>query len=95
MKNNAKLRLVLMPGKSWVQFSESCSAAFQEYLRKKIVNIGKKENIAVFDPAIRLRRQYQKHPAKLFYPHEGHLTSKGHRVVAKILSFKSPSVPLY
>lgn len=84
-QKGVQLSLVLMPGRSYVQRPGSPSAQFQNYLRRKIVENEAKIRVRVIDLASHLRGQYQKNPGKWYYPHEGHLTPAGHRVVADIL----------
>jgi len=81
-----ELRLILMPGKSFVERPRSPSAQFQDYLRRKIVEKSGKMKVNVIDLAFLLRRQYQKHGGRWFFPNEGHLTPEGHRIVAGILA---------
>ncbi len=42
--------------------------------------------IDVIDLATHLREHYEKVPGRWYYPHEGHLTAEGHRIVYDILS---------
>lgn len=88
IRRKIELRLVLMPGKSFIDRPGSPSAQFQDYLRGKIVDSSEKMKVDVIDLAILLKRRYQKHPGRWFHPHEGHLTPEGHRVVAEILASK-------
>ena len=81
-----ELRLVLMPGRSYVERPGSPSAQFQDYLRRKIVEKGAIKNVSIIDLASHLRERYQNDPGKWYYPNEGHLTPEGHRVVADILA---------
>jgi len=85
-QKGVKLSLVLMPGRSFVQLPGSPSAQFQDYLRRKIVENEAKMQVKVIDLASHLRGQYRKSPGKWFYPHEGHLTPEGHRIVADIFA---------
>ena len=86
IRRKIELHLVLMPGKSFIDRPGSPSEQYQDYLRKKIFEMGEKIGLDVIDLAILLKRRYQKHPGRWFHPHEGHLTPEGHRVVAEILA---------
>lgn len=88
IRRKIKLRLVLMPGKSFIDRPGSPSEQYQDYLRGKIVDSKEKMKVDVIDLAILLKRRYQKHSGRWFHPHEGHLTPEGHRVVAEILASK-------
>ena len=84
-KKGAKLNLILMPGRSFVENPDSPSAQFQNYFRKSIVTNKKKIKVGVIDLAIMMRELYQKKSGKWFHPNEGHLTVNGQKVVADIL----------
>ncbi len=85
VESEVKLKLILMPGRSYIERHNSASSQFQDYLRGKIVeNIGKM-NVDVIDLATHLRERHKIKPGKWFYPHEGHLTAEGHHVVSDIL----------
>ena len=86
IENEAKLSLILMPGRSFVVQPYSVSAQFQNYLRKRIVENSEDMKVDVIDLATRLRERYQRNPGKWYYPNEGHLTAEGHRIVLDILS---------
>ncbi len=85
VEKDIKLRLILMPGRSYVERQNSVSSQFQDYLREKIMENMKKKNVDVIDLAAHLRERYKTQPDKWFYPHEGHLTTEGHSVVSDIL----------
>ncbi len=75
-----------MPGRSYVEQPDSVSAQYQDYLRKEIVENSENMAIDVIDLAINLREHYERAPGRWYYPHEGHLTAEGHRIVYDILS---------
>ena len=80
IQKEATLSLLLMPGKSFVEMSESPSAQFQDYFRKEIMKNGKRLNVTVVDLASQLRELYNKGTENnWFHPNEGHLTAEGHR----------------
>ncbi len=83
-KKNIKLDLVLMPGRLYVEQPDSISAQFQEHLRKEIVGNRDDMGVDVIDLATHLRERYMRDPGRWYYPHEGHLTPEGHRVVYDI-----------
>ncbi len=85
-KKNVKLSLVLIPGRSYVEQPDSVSAQYQDFLRKKIVENSENMEVNVIDLATHLRERYEKAPGRWYYPHEGHLTAEGHRIVYDILS---------
>ena len=80
------LRLVLMPGQSFVERPDSLSAAFQDYLRRALVGRDAQIGVPVIDLATPLRARYQQTGTRLFYPYEGHLNPAGHREVADLLT---------
>ncbi len=86
IKKNVKLGLILMPGRSYVEQPDSVSAQYQDYLRKEIVENSKDMEVDIIDLATQLRERYKRNPGRWYYPHEGHLTVEGHRIVYDILS---------
>lgn len=85
-EKEVRLRIILMPGRSYVEQPDSVSAQYQDYLRKKIVENSEDMKVGVIDLATHLRERYQRDPGKWYYPNEGHLTPEGHRIVYDILS---------
>ncbi len=75
-----------MPGKSYVEQPDSISAQYQDYLRKEIVANNDDMAVDVIDLATHLRERCERASCKWYYPHEGHLTAEGHRIVYDILS---------
>ncbi len=87
-EKEARLRIILMPGRSFVEQPYSVSAQFQEFLRRTIVENSEDMKVDVIDLAKHLRERYQRDQGKWYYPNEGHLTPEGHRIVYDILSPK-------
>ena len=84
-ENNVGFRLVLMPGRSYVEMPGSLSAAFQDELRRQILARQGDLGIPVIDLASRLRESYTASGERLYFPHEGHLNPAGHKAVAELL----------
>jgi len=84
-KGGATFALVLMPGRSWVEAPRSLSAGYQEFLRARILSDAREAGIEVIDLGSGLREEWKKKGVRLYHPNEGHLTSKGHEVVARRL----------
>ena len=84
-KGAATFVLVLMPGRSWVEAPRSLSAGYQEFLRARILSDARKAGIEVIDLGTGLREEWKNEGARLYHPNEGHLTPRGHEVVAKQL----------
>jgi len=83
--NNVGFRLVLMPGRSYVEMPGSLSAAFQDELRRQILARQGDLGTLPIDLASQLRERYATTGEHLFFPNEGHLNQAGHRVVAELL----------
>lgn len=83
--NGVELRLILLPGRSYVENPESLSAAFQDYVRQAIRTRGSELRVPVIDLAGQLRDRYEADGTRMFHPNEGHLTAAGHAAVADIL----------
>ncbi|MCP4407382.1 MAG: hypothetical protein GY807_06400 [Gammaproteobacteria bacterium] len=84
-QQKVELRLVLMPGRSFVENPGSPSQQYQDFLRSKILLLGKRIEVDVVDLAGYLKSHYEEHKERLFYPNEGHLTPQGHERVAQFL----------
>ena len=84
-RRGIELRLVLMPGRTYVEQPGSLSAQYQDYLREKILQHGEKRDIVTMDLAMHLRALYEKHGMRLYHPNEGHLNVDGHAAVADFL----------
>ena len=80
---SVKLRLILMPGRSFVEQPSSLSGQYQEFLRRQLVRDS--AGIEVFDLAEKLRQRSAKAGERWFHPNEGHLNPAGHKVVAELL----------
>ncbi|MFH0907734.1 MAG: hypothetical protein V1929_03100 [bacterium] len=77
---DARLYLVLLPGRSFVEKPYSLTGRYQEFIRGELVRRGRDAGINVIDLATPLRGR-----KGLYYPNDGHLTREGHRTVAGIL----------
>ena len=75
----------IKPGRSFVERPGSPSAMFQDYLRRKIVEQKEQMKIRAIELASLFHDRFQTQGGRWYHPHEGHLTSAGHRVVADIL----------
>ena len=85
-QNNARLTVVLLPGRSYVEQPGSLSAQYQEYFRNNIISsLTSVSSIAVLDIATHLRDLHVNGVNDLYYPNEGHLTPLGHQYVADYL----------
>lgn len=83
----AELKLVLLPGRSYLAQPDSVSAQYQDYLRRRIVgNSAIASSGQVIDLAARLREMHESGAAPWYFPNEGHLTTEGNGVVAGILA---------
>lgn len=83
--NQTKLLVVLMPGKSFVEYSNSKEAVFQRFFQKEIIKKTREQAIELLDLATLLKIDYKKNNKHLFFPKEGHLTKQGHKVVANYI----------
>jgi hypothetical protein len=82
---DTELRLILMPGRSYILRPESPSAQAQDYLRRKIVSAGISLKIDIIDLATALRNHRQRNKENWFHPNEGHFTAQGHLIIAELL----------
>lgn len=79
----AELKLVLLPGQSFVEQPDSLSAGYQDFLRRALLrDLATVEGIQLFDLASALREAWQAGGSRLYHPNEGHLSVAGHRFVA-------------
>ncbi len=80
-----ELRLILMPGRSFVENPGSPSQQYQDFLRSKILLLDERIDVDVIDLAGHLKSHYEEHNERLFYSNEGHLTPQGHERVGNFL----------
>ena len=84
-----RLDVALMPGRSMLVDSDGASARYQDVIRQDILSGLDAAGVPVIDLAAELARKRAavgaSEAADWFYPNEGHLTAKGHRVVAELL----------
>jgi hypothetical protein len=82
--SQANLRVVLLPGASFVLHPQSSAARYQTYLAQQIRE--RFANYRVQDVAGQMLERAKSEDAREWYfPNEGHLTQKGHRTVAFLL----------
>ena len=84
-EREVKLRLVLLPGKSYVLQPGSFSAGMQAYLRGEIVDRCAGQGIPVCDLAAGLRGLPDERRRGLYFVNDGHLTADGHQEVAELV----------
>ena len=87
------LKVILMPGQSYINQPDSYSAAFQDYFRHAILSDEKNMQVQVIDLASQLREWHEIKHEQLFHPNEGHLNSLGNQVVADLLKQTAMELP--
>jgi hypothetical protein len=85
-RSGIELKIMLMPGRSFVQDPGTPSQQFQDYLRIGVLSAGERIEVDVMDLAQHLKQRYQEDGEKMLFPNEGHLTARGHEVVAEYLA---------
>ncbi len=89
-KRNVELRLVLMPGRSFVERPASISAHYQNYVREQILKSSAKRDEKILDLAGYLQDFHEREGTRLYHPNEGHLNLDGHRTVADFFTKRLP-----
>jgi len=84
--HDTQLRLILMPGRSYILRPKSPSAQAQEYLRREIASARVALKIDIIDLAMELRNRSHNNKEKWFHPNEGHFTPQGHLIIAELLA---------
>ncbi len=83
----AEFKLVLLPGRSFVEKPNSLSAGYQDFLRKGLLrDLSAIKEVEVVDLAIALCEARDAGSSGLYYPNEGHLSPAGHVLVARLLN---------
>lgn len=92
----AGLRLGLLAGRSFVEAPGSLSAQFQEVQLRQVTASARARRIPCLNLAEKLRTRYGTGRERLFHPNDGHLTPRGHAVLAQWLREfgESPAVPV-
>lgn len=81
-ENEIGLHVVLLAGRSYVERPESLSAAYQEYFRRVVREEARVRGLPVLDLAEAMRDRYRNGMRGMYFPNDGHLTSRGHEWVA-------------
>jgi hypothetical protein len=85
-RRGIELKLILMPGRSFVLRPGSPSAQYQDYIRKQIAGNGSQLGVPVMDLAGLLRKAAENRDISHWYhPNEGHLTRAGNKEVAGLI----------
>jgi len=85
--SGAGLTVVLLPGRSLVERPGSDAAAYQDVLRRALL-AAHAADTDLIDLTPPLREGAKDATGPLYYPHDGHLTVLGHRLVARVLEAK-------
>lgn len=83
---DVRLRLVLLPGRSFVEQPESPSAQYQDCLRLATLRIAAERQLLAVDVAKGMLERRTSDRTRWFHPNDGHLTPRGHEVVAETLA---------
>jgi len=82
----ADLAVVLLPGRSFVENPGSLSAGYQDFLRRSLLrDLSLVAGVETIDLANALREARERGDSGLYYPNEGHLSPRGHLLVAGLL----------
>lgn len=86
-EERAELKLVLMPGSSFLDEAPSVSKQYQDFLRRRITSeFADHSSVELIDLAAEMRAADRAVNQVWYFPHEGHLTPAGHRAVADLLA---------
>jgi hypothetical protein len=85
-QRGARLTLVLLAGRSFVETPKSLSAVYQECLRQSVMDWTHESGIPTIDVAGIMRDQYAQSGGRWYFMNDGHLTPEGHARVAAILA---------
>lgn len=85
-KSGVAFSMALLAGRSFVEEPRSLSARYQEFFRREIATVAESSQIPLIDIASEMRTRFQKNRSRWFFPHDGHLTARGHEVVAEVLA---------
>ncbi len=81
-ETKGQLIVALLPGQSFVTDPASYSGQYQDYIRRNVLSRLKTKDITALDLGSELRSKFDAGDKDLYYPFDGHLTPKGHRVLA-------------
>lgn len=85
-RQNVKLSVAVLAGRSFFHSPSSISAQYQEYFREQVIACCERSKLPSIDVATLMRQRNGAASAAWFHPNEGHLTAAGHRLVADILA---------
>mgnify|MGYP002152693847 FL=1 len=78
--------IILLAGRSFVQKPQGLSAQYQEFLRQSVSAWAAKKKIPLADTAGLLQSRFLDGQRGDYYANEGHLTVRGHKVVARFIA---------
>lgn len=85
-QHGAELKVVLIAGAAYLQAPASSSGQYQEFFCQQIGQRLPPMGVPVIQLPDLMRARYRREGGKWFFPHDGHLTVKGHEVVAELLA---------
>lgn len=92
LREGVRFSVVLLAGRSHALWPRSLSGAYQEYLRKELLLRAAMRQWEVVDVAGALEKRGRPELSRVYYAHDGHLTSEGHRIVSTVSGFARPSL---
>ncbi|NKB37096.1 MAG: hypothetical protein GKR93_07960 [Gammaproteobacteria bacterium] len=81
----SSFEIAMLPGSSFIKLPESYASLFQDYVRVYLTELAIQKSIPVIDVAGEMRAQSPHQIENWYHAYEGHLNSKGHRLLAQIL----------
>lgn len=81
----ARLQLLLLAGRSFVEEPDSLSAQFQQVHLRQVEAICRAHQRPCLNLAEPLRARYRAGRERFYYRHDGHLTPRGHEVIFELL----------
>lgn len=85
-----RLHLLLVPGSAGVVHPDSVAGHYQRLIRDAVLGGAAAHQVRVIDPVPALVERVRTERARDYFLNDGHLSSRGHRVVAEALSRSVP-----
>lgn len=89
----AQFRVYLLPSRRAIEPADGVMSQVQDYLAAQIIDRSRAQGVTAFSLIPALRTAQSREPGRLYFPNEGHLTARGHALVADMIVDSPPQSP--
>lgn len=89
----AQFRVYLLPSRRAIEDADGVMSQVQDHMAAQIIDRGRIQGVTAMSLIPALRAAQSREPGHLYFPNEGHLTARGHALVAETLINSPPQSP--